>query len=90
MDGIGFLEALGHVADLALQGAEDVAVLGDDLVLVVQQRCAGLHGGDRIEHGRQDLVFDVQRAAAGLGRRLVSATTAAMRWPTKRATLSSM
>ncbi len=26
--------------------------------------------GDRIEHGRQDLVVDVQRPAAGFGRRL--------------------
>ena len=33
--------------------------VGDDLVLVVQQRRAGLHGGDRIEHRRQDLVLDL-------------------------------
>ncbi len=73
VDGVGFLEALRHVADLALQRAEDVAVLGDDLVLVVQQRRPGLHGGDRIEHRRQDFIVDVEGAAAGLGRGLAFA-----------------
>ena len=73
VDGVGLLEALGDVADLALEGAEDVAVVGDDLVLVVQDRRARLHGGHRIEHRGQDLVVDDQRAHAGLGRRLALA-----------------
>ena len=67
------LKPLRHVADLALQGAEDVAVVGDDLALVVKDRRAGLHGGHRIEHRRQELVVDDQGAHAGLGRRLALA-----------------
>ena len=68
VDDVGFLEALGHVADLALQGAEEVAVLGHHLVLVVQDGRARLQRRHGIEHCRQDLVLDLQRPAAGLGR----------------------
>ena len=90
VDDVGLLEALRDVADLALQGAEDVAVVGRR-VLVVQDRRAGLHGGYRIEHRRQDLVLDLERAARRLRPPPRSRpTTAASRWPTKRATLSSM
>jgi hypothetical protein len=64
---IGFLEALGDITDFTLQRAEDV-VAGGHQVFVMQQRCARLHRQYRIEYGRQDLVFHVQRPAAGLGR----------------------
>ena len=64
---VGLAEALGHVADLALERAEDVAVLRDDVVLVVQQGGARFHRGHRVEHRRQDLVVDGQGPHAGLG-----------------------
>jgi len=63
---IGLPEALRHVADLPLQGAEDVAG-ADHGALVVQDRRAGQHRRFRVEHRRQDLVLDLQRTAAGLG-----------------------
>ena len=40
----------------------------DHLALVVQDRRAGLHRRDRIEHRGQELVLDLERAAAGFGR----------------------
>ena len=71
VDGVGFLEALGDVADLAMQVAVDIAAVGDD-VLVVQQRGTGLHGKDRIEDGREEFILDPRARDIRLPPRLRS------------------
>ena len=69
MDDVGLAEALCDIADLSLQGQEDVAVVRQR-VPVVQHGCAGLHREHRVEDRRQDLVLHLERAARGLGRAL--------------------
>ena len=67
VDGVGFLEALGDVADLAMQVAVDIAAVGDD-VLVVQKRGTGFHCKDRIEDGREEFILDPERETSGFRR----------------------
>ena len=68
MHGVGLGEAGRDAADLAVDFDIDVAARG--AALVVQDRRVRLHGGFRVEHGRQHLVLDLERPAAVLGRAL--------------------
>ena len=65
MHGVGGRKSVRHAADLAVDVDEDVAPL--DAAFVVQERRVRLHGGDRIEHRRQDLVGDVDQPAGLFG-----------------------
>ena len=72
VDGVGLLEALLDIAELAMN--VDIDVVAEGHALVVQDWRVRLHGQFRIEHRRQQLVFDLQRPAGrfrrgfGLGR----------------------
>src|SRR5437870_1464402 len=55
------------IAELAFQGAKEARAAADHLILVVQDGRVGFHRLFGIEHRRQDLVLDLQRAAASLG-----------------------
>ncbi len=68
VDDIGRLEALRDVAYFAVNIHVDVAF--GLASLLMQDRSARLHGGDRIEHRGQDFVLDLERPAAGFGGRL--------------------
>ena len=65
MNGVGGRKSVCNAADLAANVDEDVASL--DAAFVVQQRCVRLHGGNRIEYRRQDLVGDVEQPASFFG-----------------------
>ena len=62
VDGVGLLEALLDIAELAMNVDIDIVAEGDAL-LFVQDRRVRLHGHFRIEHRRQQLVFDLEQAA---------------------------
>ena len=66
VDGVGLLEALLDIAELAMD--VDIDVVAERHALVVQDRRARFHGDFRIEHRRQQLVLDLQQPAGGFRR----------------------
>jgi hypothetical protein len=60
---VGCCKTVRDAAHFALYVDIDVALRR--AALVMQQRCVGRHGADRIEHRRQDFVGDVEQAAGG-------------------------
>ena len=67
VDGVGVLEALLDAAELAVNVDIDIVEKSDALLLVQDGR-ARLHGHFRIEHGRQQLVLDLEQPAGRFRR----------------------
>ena len=68
VDGVGLLEALLDIAELAMNVDIYIVAIGD--ALLVQDRRTRLHRGFRVEHGGQRLVLDLEQTTGGFGSAL--------------------
>ena len=69
VDDVGLRKALVDIADMAVDLGHDIAPRVVDArlrPLVVEDRCAGLHRGFRIEHRRKQVVIDARACGSPL------------------------